>query len=68
MNRRVIDAIGEVIAELSQQISLNPQHITKVSIVGNTAMLTLLTKKNNDLLLRPEQWSNYIDCVSERNG
>ena len=68
MNRRVIDAIGEAIAELSQRISLNPQHITKVLIVGNTAMLTLLTKKNVDLLLKPEHWNSYIDCVSEETG
>jgi uncharacterized 2Fe-2S/4Fe-4S cluster protein (DUF4445 family) len=68
MNRRVIDAIGEAIAELSQRISLNPQHITKVLIVGNTAMLTLLTKKNGDLLLKPEHWNSYIDCVTEETG
>ncbi|SPF44269.1 putative metal-binding protein [Candidatus Desulfosporosinus infrequens] len=68
MNRRVIDAIGEAITELSQRITLNPQHITKVLIVGNTAMLTLLTKKNGDLLLKPEQWNRYIDCLSEETG
>jgi len=68
MSRRVIDAIGEAIAELSQRISLNPQHITKVLIVANTAMLTLLTKKNGDLLLKPEHWNRYIDCVTVETG
>jgi uncharacterized 2Fe-2S/4Fe-4S cluster protein (DUF4445 family) len=63
------NAIGEAIRDIVHDISLGKScdihEIGNLVIVGNTAMLTLLTRKNYGILLQPEFWMREIDCTLE---
>lgn len=58
----VIEAIAKILADIELKENIDLQQIGKIMIVGNTAMLTLLTKKNYELLLNPDYWTQDIDC------
>ncbi len=60
-----VDSIGEAIFDICSREGLNPLEITHVSIVGNTAELSLLSEKNFDMLLQPKFWTSQIDCQPE---
>ena len=68
ISRKAIFAIGEALTEIASLTGINLQHIKKTTIVGNTAMLALLSRKNTALLLNPIQWSSYIDCLPDDTG
>jgi uncharacterized 2Fe-2S/4Fe-4S cluster protein (DUF4445 family) len=55
-------AISKALQDISAKTEYDIRDIGHVTIVGNTAMLCLLSEKNYDLLLRPENWSREIDC------
>ncbi len=42
---------------------INLQHVVRLVLVGNTAMLALLSGRNYKLLLQPGYWMNAIDCL-----
>jgi uncharacterized 2Fe-2S/4Fe-4S cluster protein (DUF4445 family) len=54
-------AIGAALAELTSAEFLDPGVIGEVVIVGNTAMMSLLSGKNYHLLLQAEYWTRMID-------
>lgn len=62
MSRLVQDAIAEVLAEIARQHRLTLSEVGEVLLVGNTAMLALLGRKNAAQLLQPENWTRRIDC------
>jgi len=55
LQRVVIDAIGESITEITGKERKLLEAIEKVYIVGNTAMLSLMTGHNIKKLLKPER-------------
>lgn len=55
-------AIGEAIQQVAAEGEGRLLEIGRVAIVGNSAMLALLTEKNYDLLLNPAWWTSAIDC------
>jgi len=64
-----VTAIGEALADITAREGLDPKAIRQVAIVGNTPMLCLLTARNQDLLLMPDNWMREVDCpVGETNG
>ncbi len=65
MSRMVRDSIEEGILVMCSREGYDFRKIEHISVVGNTAMLTLLVEKNADLLLRPEYWTAAVDCRPE---
>jgi uncharacterized 2Fe-2S/4Fe-4S cluster protein (DUF4445 family) len=56
-------AIGSALADVAAREGLETRRIARVAIVGNTAMLSLLTNHNHALLLEPAYWSQPVDCA-----
>lgn len=68
MGHLVTRAIAEVMALIAAGASINLREVGEVLVVGNTAMLSLLSGVNHDLLLQPENWTRRIDCQPEESG
>jgi uncharacterized 2Fe-2S/4Fe-4S cluster protein (DUF4445 family) len=60
MSKMVLSIIRWVINDWCRSQTI---HIEEILIVGNTAMLTLLAKKNGEKLLQPDYWTQAIDCT-----
>ena len=56
-------AIGEAAREITAEMGAGPRQIVRVSLVGNTAMLSLLTGINFSLLMHPSHWTEEIHCI-----
>lgn len=54
------NAIGEALQDISSVEFRNIQQVGDLVIVGNTAMLALLTGKNSDVLLQPDYWTREV--------
>lgn len=63
LSQSVIDAICEALWDLVIRDGINLQHVVRLTLVGNTAMLALLSGRNFDLLLQPSHWTRAIDCA-----
>jgi len=59
----VQEAIGEALRLMTDTAGCDLQQIERVLIVGNSAMLALLSGRNHHLLLQPAYWSAEIDCL-----
>lgn len=59
------DAIGASLQNMISEVKPACDAIGSVVIVGNTAMLTLLTGQNYTLLLRPDHWMREISCLPQ---
>jgi PAS domain S-box-containing protein len=55
-------SIAEALADIAAQFGFDLHGVGKVSVVGNTAMLSLLAGKNQAMLLQPENWTRRLDC------
>lgn len=65
LSHMAINSIGNALKDMEYREGYKTTEIGHVVIVGNTAMLSLLAKKNYDLLLDPEYWMSEIDCFPE---
>ena len=65
MSRMAGESIEAGILDMCGKDGYDFRKIRRVLIVGNTAMLTLLARRNADLLLRPDYWTAPIDCRPE---
>ncbi|MGD9213877.1 MAG: ASKHA domain-containing protein [Desulfobacteraceae bacterium] len=65
ISRLAKDAIGKALGDICSRESLVTSKIGNLVIVGNTAMIALLTGKNHDALLQPDYWTRQIDCRPE---
>lgn len=63
MSTRVIDAIAAGLWDVAFRDRIDLRKAKRVSLVGNTAMLALLTGQNVDQLLSPRHWTSKIDCA-----
>jgi uncharacterized 2Fe-2S/4Fe-4S cluster protein (DUF4445 family) len=68
MSNQVVMAIGEGINDIASREGIDPGRVTRVMLVGNTAMIALLTGRNYKLLVRPETWMGTIDCLPGDTG
>ncbi|MBF0469153.1 MAG: DUF4445 domain-containing protein, partial [Desulfamplus sp.] len=57
-----IQSIGQAIQDICSREGYDSQRIGRVSIVGNTAELALLSENNYGMLLEPKFWSDEIYC------
>jgi uncharacterized 2Fe-2S/4Fe-4S cluster protein (DUF4445 family) len=55
-------AISEALQDMCSLESIDPKMVTRATIVGNTAMLALLTETDPGILLQPHSWTRPIDC------
>jgi len=62
MRARVRAAIGEVLATLCDAAACATERVTRVHIVGNTAMLLLVGDGEPAELIDVDGWSRAVDC------
>jgi uncharacterized 2Fe-2S/4Fe-4S cluster protein (DUF4445 family) len=60
--RMPLDAIYKALLDMYALHNVSPREITRVSIVGNTPMLALLTETDPQILLQPRFWTQPVDC------
>ena len=60
---QALKAIGSALTEIALREGINLLQVVRLTLVGNTAMLALLSGRNSSLLLQPGQWMNGIDCL-----
>ncbi len=65
ISRLAGESIEAGILDMCRKEGYDFRKIRRISIVGNTAMLALLVRKNSELLLRPDHWTAPIDCLPE---
>ena len=63
LSRQVIQAIADGLRDISCREGIDLRQVTRVVLVGNTAMLSLLTGNNYLRLLEPRYWTESIDCL-----
>lgn len=68
MQNETIKSIGKGLADMSVQEGIAPEHIMSLSLVGNTAMLAILSGRNYKMLLNPKYWMQYVDCLTEKTS
>jgi uncharacterized 2Fe-2S/4Fe-4S cluster protein (DUF4445 family) len=61
-----VEAIGEALLDMAVREGIDIERIVKLTLVGNTAMIALLSGKNYDLLLQPGHWMRPVDCLPGR--
>ena len=71
LRRLVVNAIGSAIMDVAIREGFfddkrGAEQVVRVAIVGNTAMLALLSGRNFHLLLQPDYWTRHIDCIPEK--
>lgn len=65
MSQKAIEAIGEALFDIATREGVDLHQVARLVLVGNTAMLALLSGRNYDLLLRPNHWMCAIDCLPD---
>jgi hypothetical protein len=68
MSEQVVRAIGEGLQDIASREGIDLGRVNRCLLVGNTAMLALLTGRNYELLVRPETWMGRIDCLPGDTG
>jgi uncharacterized 2Fe-2S/4Fe-4S cluster protein (DUF4445 family) len=66
MSQQIVAAIGEALFDMAVREGINIGRVVRLTLVGNTAMLALLSGKNYDLLLQPSHWMSPVDCLPDR--
>lgn len=59
------EAIGGALWHMAMKEGILLSRIVRLVLVGNTAMLTLLSGRNYRMLLQPDCWISDIDCLPE---
>jgi uncharacterized 2Fe-2S/4Fe-4S cluster protein (DUF4445 family) len=68
LKRLVVDAIGMALMDVAAREGICLDRVVKATVVGNTAMLALLSGRNFHLLLQPSYWMRPIDCALDNPG
>jgi len=63
LSEQVVAAIGEGLWHIAVGEGIDSHSIRKMVVVGNTAMLALLTQENYTMLLEPAHWLDFIGCL-----
>jgi uncharacterized 2Fe-2S/4Fe-4S cluster protein (DUF4445 family) len=58
----IIQAVRDILARDVGEVTPMLSEIGQVLIVGNTAMLALLTGHGGDALIDPDNWQRLVDC------
>ncbi len=65
LSHQVVQAIGEGLADIASREGIDLHQVVRLILVGNTAMLALLSGRNFGLLLQPSYWTSAIDCLPD---
>ena len=65
LRRLAVKAIGEGLLDIAAREGINIQLVVRLVLVGNTAMLALLSGRNYELLLQPRHWMSAVDCLPD---
>jgi uncharacterized 2Fe-2S/4Fe-4S cluster protein (DUF4445 family) len=68
LSKQVREAIGEALQDIASRDGINLVQVVRFSLVGNTAMLALLSGRNYDLLIKPSHWGGDIECLPKNPG
>ncbi|MBU1979637.1 MAG: DUF4445 domain-containing protein, partial [Gammaproteobacteria bacterium] len=63
IGRLAVAAIGEALLDIATRDGFDLRRIVNVTVVGNTAMLALLSSRNFELLLQPDYWTRPVVCT-----
>ena len=66
LSQQSLRAIGEGLWDISSREGIDIYQVIRLTLVGNTAMLALLSGRNYELLLQPRYWTTPIDCLPSR--
>jgi uncharacterized 2Fe-2S/4Fe-4S cluster protein (DUF4445 family) len=59
----IVQAVRDILARDVGEVTPMLAEVGRVVIVGNTAMLALLTGHGGDALLEPDNWVRPVDCL-----
>ncbi len=62
LQSQVLSAISDGLRDISSRDGIDLRRITRATIVGNTAMIALLSGQNHRCLLEPRYWTEFIEC------
>ncbi len=65
ISQQAIETIGDALLDIATREGINLHYVVHLVLVGNTAMLALLSGRNYKLLLQPSHWMRVIDCLPE---
>lgn len=65
LQHQLIQAIREALLDIASREGINLHQVVRITLVGNTAMLCLLSGRNYHLLIQPSYWMQAIDCLPE---
>jgi uncharacterized 2Fe-2S/4Fe-4S cluster protein (DUF4445 family) len=65
MSQLVTGAIGDALFDIAVREGIGIEKVVRLTLVGNTAMLALLSGRNYNLLLQPANWMSSIDCLPD---
>lgn len=68
LRKQAVEAIGDAVQDVATREGMGAEEVVKCLLVGNTAMLALLSGRNYPLLLQPAHWLSPIDCLPEDSG
>lgn len=63
--RMPLVAVHDALMDMCSQDGFDLRDVREVAIVGNTAMLALLTETDPQILLQPNYWTQPIECRLE---
>ncbi len=63
MSQQIVKAIGEALWDIASREGIDLQQVVRLALVGNTAMLALLSGRNYSQLVQPSHWTKAIDCL-----
>jgi uncharacterized 2Fe-2S/4Fe-4S cluster protein (DUF4445 family) len=63
MSQQIVKGIGEALWDIASRDGINLQQVMSLVLVGNTAMLALLSGRNYSRLVQPSYWTKAIDCL-----
>lgn len=62
LRKLTVDAISSLLRDLCNKVNIPISSLSRIVIVGNTAMVTLLTGHHQSELLKPGMWGRRIRC------
>jgi uncharacterized 2Fe-2S/4Fe-4S cluster protein (DUF4445 family) len=65
MSQLVLSAIAEALFDIASREGIPIAQVVRLVLVGNTAMLSLLSGRNHEQLLHSTYWMSAIDCLPE---
>ncbi|HXE95328.1 MAG TPA: ASKHA domain-containing protein [Dongiaceae bacterium] len=63
LSLQAVRAIEEGVRDIGSREGIDLMRVVRVVLVGNTAMVALLSGQNHHLLLQPSYWAENIDCL-----